>query len=475
MNMTTIRVINGLVVTPHGIINGGVWAEDGVIGLVGDNRQLPAADETLDARGRFVLPGLVDPHVHLGVGGTADDAKFLSDLASETQAAAAGGITTVVTDHENAHGPSWVTTRPGADGRALLEHAKAAIASRSPVDVRYTANPSNADDLREMPALVEQSVTSFKMFPSYVGAEAEEFGIETVDLAFIYEAFEAIARLDHPGRPTQGMVHCEEPGICSLLKTRLRAGNTGSLAGWAQARPAICEAMQIQDIGLIAKQTGARAYIPHVSSEEGVRAIEYLKHRNVRIIGETCPHYLVSRFPWDAGAFGKVNPPVRAGSDRDYLWTALADGHLEALGSDNCRYMPSEKSQADLWDAIPGFSEIGLSLAIMLTDGIAENRLDWATLARVASEYPARCFALYPAKGAIQSGADADLVIVDPEEEWTVRADEFPYGVDSSLYEGIPMRGRPVTTIRRGEVVAEKGWVARDGGRYVDTPQVPSP
>jgi dihydropyrimidinase len=313
MNMATIRVINGLVVTPHGIINGGVWAENGVIGLVGDNRQLPAADETLDARGRF------------------------------------------------------------------------------------------------------------------------------------------------------------------LLKARLRVGNTGSLAGWAQARPAICEAMQIQDIGLIAKQTGARAYIPHVSSEEGVRAIEYLKHRNVRIIGETCPHYLVSRFPWGAGAFGKVNPPVRDGSDRDYLWAALADGRLEALGSDNCRYMSSEKSEGDLWDAIPGFSEIGLSLAIMLTDGIAEKRLDWPALARVASEYPARCFALYPAKGAIQSGADADLVIVDPEEEWTVRADEFSYDVDSSLYEGIPMRGRPVTTIRRGEVVAEKGWVARDGGRYVDTPQVPSP
>jgi dihydroorotase-like cyclic amidohydrolase len=467
--VTTLRVVNALLVTPAGVREGGVWSEDGVIGLVGDSGQLPGADTTIDAAGRFLLPGLIDPHVHLGTGGSADDAKFLQDLGTETQAAAAGGITTIVTDHENAHGQSWITTLIERDGETLLQHAKRAITGRSPVDVRYTANPSSARHLEEMPRLVEASVTSYKMFPSYVGEEAEEFGIATVGMDYIYEALEVIASLDRPWRPTTGMVHCEEPSVCALLKARLRKADS-SLRAWTRARPAICEAMQIGDVGLIAKETGARMYIPHVSSEEGVRMIEYLQARGARIAGETCPHYLVSEFPWQVGTFGKVNPPVRNGPDRDQLWRALSDNRLEALGSDNCRFRLAEKTEKDVWDAIPGFSEIYLSLPLMLTEGIRAGRIDWPTLARIASENPARCFAMYPKKGALQPGSDADLTIVAADERWTVRAKDFAHPAEYSLYEGMEMTGRSVMSIRRGEVVAEPGWIAAGGGTYVDTP-----
>jgi dihydropyrimidinase len=468
--MASLSVINGLMVTQAGVLEGGVWCEEGRIGLIGEARKLPQAETVLDARGRFVLPGLVDPHVHLGTGGSADEAKFLNDLATETQAAAAGGVTTIVTDHENAHGDSLITTRIRRDGRSLLEHAKELIESRSPVDVRYTANPSTPDHLQEIPALVEASVTSFKMFPSYVGAEAEEFGITTVGMDFIYEAMEVIGSVDTPWRPTQGMVHCEEPSICGLLKSRLRAANPGSLQSWAAARPAVCEAMQIMDVGLIAKEASARIYIPHVSSDEGVAAISYLKNRGVRIVGETCPHYLAERFPWNAESFGKVNPPVRGGRDREALWAALSNGQLEAIGSDNCRYTIEEKSGKNLWDAIPGFAEIALSLPLLLTDGIAAQKMSWPALVRTMAEHPARSFGMYPTKGSILPGADADLVIIDADEEWTVASDNNWYGADRSLYEGQTLKGRPVATIRRGEVVAELGWVAKSGGRYVDTP-----
>ena len=254
--MASLLLKNGFVVTPDGVVPGGVASEDGVINAVGDVKALPSSELEIDVRGGFIMPGLIDPHVHLGTGGSADDAKFLEDLASETRSAAAGGITTIVTDHENAHGSSWITTRL-RNGRPLLELAKEAIPSRSPVDVRYTANPCTTDDLADIASLAAQSVTSFKMFPSYVGEAAEEFGITTVDMSYIYQALEAIAGADTPWRPTQGMVHCEEPGICDLLKDRYRDQHD-SLEWWTRSRPAICEAMQIFDVGMIAeRRTGA--------------------------------------------------------------------------------------------------------------------------------------------------------------------------------------------------------------------------
>ena len=177
--MAGLVLKNGFVVTPAGVVPGGIASEDGVITVVAASGSLPKGDPENDVHGSFILPGVIDPHVHLGTGGTADDAKFLSDLASETRSGAAGGVTTIVTDHESAHGVSWVTTKLSRDGVSLLQLAKEAIPSRSPIDVRYTANPCTDDHLDEISNLVEQSVTSFKMFPSYVGAAAEEFGITT--------------------------------------------------------------------------------------------------------------------------------------------------------------------------------------------------------------------------------------------------------------------------------------------------------
>ncbi len=466
--MASLRLDNGFVVTPGAVVPGGVASEGGVITAIGRARALPRADLEIDVHGSYILPGVIDPHVHLGTGGSADDAKFLADLSSETRSAAAGGVTTIVTDHESAHGTSWITTRLSRAGKSLLQLAKEAIPSRSPVDVRYTANPSDDADLSEIPILVEHGVTSFKMFPSYVGEAAEEFGITTVDMPFIYRSLEIIGSLDQPLRPTQGMVHCEEPGICELLKARYRSGHD-SLGWWAKSRPAICEAMQIFDVGLMAKDTNARVYIPHVSSEEGVRALAYLRERGTDIVGETCPHYLLEDFPWMIGALGKVNPPVRGGTDLEYLWHGIRAGIVDVIGSDNCRYNSVEKQTKSMWDAIPGFSEIFATLPLMLTHGIAAGRIDWLTLAALTAENPARRFAMYPKKGVLQVGADADLVVVDPTKRWVLRANELRLGLEASIYDGMEMVGRPMMTVRRGDVIAEVGSVADRGGRYVES------
>ena len=211
-------------------------------------------------------------------------------------------------------------------------------------------------------------------------------------------------------------------------------------------------------------------YIPHVSSEEGVKTIEYLKRRGSQIVGETCPHYLLKDFPWQVGARGKVNPPVRGAKDVSAMWRAIRRGSISVLGSDNCRFTPAEKDTKSLWDAIPGFSEIFASLPLMLTHGIAEGRVDWVTLAATMATNPAKCFAMYPHKGEIRVGGDADFVVVDPAERWILSSSDLPNGVESSIYEGREMVGRHRLTIRRGEVIAERGWTADAGGRYVESP-----
>lgn len=466
--MASLSVTNGLVVTPEAVLPGGLASEEGVIVAIGEGRSLPRAEVEIDAHGGVILPGIIDPHFHLGTGGSADDAKFLEDLVTETRAAARGGVTTIATDHENAHGQSWITTSVRRDGRTLLELAKEAIPGRSPLDVRYTGNPCRPDDLEDLPSLVEHSVTSFKMFPSYTGEAAEEFGITTVDMAFIFQVLEGAARLDRPDRPTQAMVHCEEPGVCDLLKARYRKDHD-SLDWWTRSRPDICEAMQIFDVGMLALGTKGRVYIPHVSSAEGVRTIEYLRRRGVDIIGETCPHYLLSDFPWEVGARGKVNPPVRGRRDVAAMWRALRRGSISVLGSDNCRFTPAEKSEKGVWDAIPGFSEAFSSLPLMLTHGIAERRIDWRTLAAVMASNPAKSFAMSATKGELRIGSDADLVVVDPDERWVLDENTLPPEAEASIYEGRVMIGRPRLTVRRGEVISEPGWVAEGGGRYVES------
>jgi dihydroorotase-like cyclic amidohydrolase len=177
-------------------------------------------------RGRVVTPGGT---ISGGLAIEGGVIVAIEDMTTETVPAAIGGVTTIVTDHENANCDSWVTTRIERGGEPLLARAKRELEARSPIDVRFTANPCTDADLDEIASLVSSGVSSFKMFPSYIGEEAAEFGITTVEYAFIFRAFERIAAAERPDRPTQGMVHCEEPTIGAMLKERYRLEGHESL------------------------------------------------------------------------------------------------------------------------------------------------------------------------------------------------------------------------------------------------------
>jgi dihydropyrimidinase len=462
---------------------GGLSAQDGVIVAMGSDDVLPQGSTNIDAKGCVIFPGAIDPHVHLGVGGTADEAKLTADFRTEPRAAATGGITSFVTNHENATGPSFVTTtRTGTfEGRemTLLDKMKAIGEARSILDFRFTALPQTRDHLDEIPRLIREGVTSFKFYPSYDDEEAADFGIERLDYGFIYEGFERLAKARTPDVVPIGMVHCEEPYICAMLKRRLRAeGGEESLAAWAESRPAIAEAMQIFDVGMIAKGTGCRAYVVHTSSREGTDTIAYLKKLGVDIVGETCTHYLILTDNAPLERWAKVNPPIRGKEHQDRLWSALVDRTHEVVGSDDCgTYTRQEKLGKDFWDAIPGFSDMAASLTLLVSEGVNKGRLTWQQLAQVISGNAARYYGMFPRKGTLQVGSDADVVIIDPDEEWTITPEALNYTSDFSIYEGMRVRGRPIVTIVRGTVVADHGTVvgAEGHGVYVHSGAVTRP
>ena len=467
---------NALVVGESSVFHGGVAAAGGVIIAVGADRWLPAGQTTIDARGRMLLAGAIDPHVHLGVGGTADEAKLAEDFRTEPRAAATGGITTFVTNHEHAHGPSYITTTQTSEHNGqtvtLLDKAKAFGEERSVIDFRFTGLPQTRENLDEIPRMVAEGVTSFKFYPSYQGEEAADFGIKTLDWGFIFEGFERLAAARNESVVPIGMVHCEEPYICAVLKDRLRAdGRPGSLGDWADSRPAEAEAMQIFDVGMVAKITGCRAYIVHTSSKVGTDTIRYLKNMGVDIIGETCTHYLTLTRDSNLERWAKVNPPIRGKADQDRLWQALADGTHEVVGSDDCgTYTRREKMAKDFWDAIPGFSDMAVTPTLLASEGVRTGRLTWEQMSRILSANPATYYGMFPKKGVIRVGSDADLMIFDPDEEWEISGEALNYTSDFSIYEGRKAVGRPITTIVRGLPVMERGEIVAPIGHGTYVP-----
>lgn len=475
MSDVDLVIRNGLVIGGGGTYHGGLAVRGGTIVAMGTDADLPKGKTEVDAGGNVILPGAIDPHTHFGVGGSADEAKFTADFVTETRAAATGGITTFVTNHENATGPSFITTTltDTYDGRemTLLDKAKAIGEAGAVIDFRFTALPQSQAHLDEIPELIAQGVTSFKFYPSYSAEEAADFGIEKLDWDFVFAGYRELAAQRTDDIVPIGMIHCEEPTICLRLKEeRIAAGHPGDPVAWEETRPAICEAMQIFDVGMVAKETGARAYVVHTSSKEGTDAIAYLKSQGVDIVGETCAHYLMLTKQELEGVWAKVNPPIRDQIDQDRIWDALIEGTHEIVGSDDCgRYTREEKLSKGFWEAIPGFSDMAATPTLMISEGVNRGRITWEQLTKYISENAARRYNMFPRKGTLRVGSDADIVIVDPNEEWALSPEALNYSADFSIYEGRKVKGRPVQTYVRGVLVADRGSIVADSGhgRYV--------
>jgi dihydropyrimidinase len=470
-------VRNGIVVTPAGLIRGGVAAEEGAIVHVGPDRSLPKASETVDARGNWILPGVIDPHTHIGIGpADAKMERLRQGWETESRAAGHKGITTIISFQGGSPIPMREPHVP------MLKRQIGWAEEVAYTDFAFHAIMQTNDHLREQERLAQQGVVGFKHFyTAYKPGRditADQITIGYADDGFLYESFEQLGRLRRDGANVLGMIHAEDADICAFLESRLRAQGRNDLAAWAEGRPNLACLVRSQSAAEISKATGCPLYIVHITTAEEVALVRRLRREGYPIYGETVIHYLTHTMDMEErhGSHGKVIPAIKSAADRAALWEGLIDGTLTTVGTDHCAWTKVEKEGrngkkfGNIWDALPGMTGMEYLLPVMVTFGVRQGRLTMEDVARICSENPARRFGLYPRKGVIHPGSDADLVIVDPEKRATVDLAYHRGGVpDWSVYEGWSFHGMPETTVVRGQVMTLKGEiVSKPGhGRYV--------
>lgn len=437
----------GRVVTHDGEFEGGVAVRDGRIVAVGARDCLPSADREIDLRGKVLMPGVIDPHCHLGVNYDYDD-----DMRTETVAAASGGVTTILLFIRNPNGsylPFYADRRARGEANAVI-------------DFGFHFGIQREDHIREIPLVArETGVSSFKCHMGY--EPGNPIGIVSSTDAWVYGAMREAAKL--PGGIVS--VHCENTELVGLLKKEMMATGRQDLPAYTESRPVFVEEEAIARMIRLADVTGCPLYVVHTTAAKGPEMAAEARTRGIDVTIETCPHYLTrTAYDPDLDARAKISPPLRDREQLEGLWRGMLNGSVGTLGTD---HVPFRKEGLDLWKEKPGVVSFRWELALMLHFGVHERGMSLSRLVELNSYNPARRFGLYPRKGAIAVGSDADLVVVDLDEEREVTHD----GKGTCLYEGWKLRGWPVTTISRGRVVYDSGRVEESEvgeGRCVTVP-----
>ena len=439
------------VVKPDAVIECGLAIDGGIVEAIVRPGESLDARRTIDAGGRFVLPGLIDTHVHLGNAAQT----FASDCATESRHAVTGGVTTLL---------PFVITR--GSYVEVLPDLQQAVVDASLVDMAFHAIVINETQIAEIPRLAEEfGVAAFKTFMAYKGREISPSGIQGMSDAQIFSVFERVAAI--PG--AVAIVHCENMELIELHQVPFIAANRQDTAAWSDARPVFGELEAIRRMVTFADAAGVQLLVPHMGVGIGSEFLRRKAYGRGRVATETCPHYLLFDKDHDRGVAGKVNPPLRSVEHVQALWDRLVDGTVDVMGSDHCPFTRDVKG-TDLWSAragIPGGS--AMILPVLLTEGLRRGRLSLQRIVALASYNAARLFGLYPRKGALEVGSDADLVIVDLDREVNVDLRALNSVSDFSPYEDYVARGWADVTIAGGEVVYEKGEVVaeRARGRYL--------
>jgi allantoinase len=410
---------------------------DGKIVALGHLDAHLSAINVIEAKGFVVLPGLVDPHVHFREPGPNEE----EDFETGTKAAAAGGITTVLEQP--------VDTPPTTTKARFLEKL-AIIREKSFVDYGLWGGlvPDNIDELE---GLENSGACAFKAFlcssdPLY----------PMVDDGVLLDAMEKIRSFDRILA-----LHCENQDILNLYASRIQSKNWIEPIDHVNSRPEIAELEAIQRAILLGRESGVRLHILHLSTARGVDLIDFAKSIGQPVTVETCPHYLVltSESLNDYGPYAKCNPPIRDEENLEKLWKSLKEGKIDCVVSDHSPYTTTDKLKGleNIRLAAPGINGLELGLTLMISEGIHNNRISFVDLARYMSTNPAKLFNLYPQKGRIGVGSDADFAIVDPDKVWKVNSDELQTKNKWSPYSNWDVKGKVIYTMLRGHIVYNQG------------------
>ena len=446
--MTVDLVVrNCTVVTPAGRTpNGGVAVEDGTIVAVGRSDRLPDADRVVDADGNVLVPGIIDGHIHNREPGL----EYKEDWESATRAAAAGGVTTVV---------GMPNTDPVIDRPDHLELKFERGEASAHVDFQSYAVVTS-ENIAQIPAIDEAGALGFKIF---LGSTVGD-----VPPPNDGEILEAMERIGETGKRLG--FHEENGEIIDHYTERFQAEGRNEPIDHSHSRPVIAEQEAVERMLTFAEETDAKIHMFHVSSGSAAEAVARGKARGVDVTAETCPHYLwfTEEVMREKGNVARVQPPIRDADEQARLWNALEEGAIDTIATDHAPHTPDEKKVDDpfgnTWDAISGFVGLETEVPAMLTF-VDEGRFTLEEWVRRHSTRPAQVWGMYPQKGSLQVGTDADFTIVDPDRAWTLEDRDTLHSKNCvTPFEGESFTGKAVTTVVRGEVVYEDGAVVGESG-----------
>lgn len=450
--MTVDLVLKGgKIATPTGIVEAGIAVDGSKIVALSKETRLPKANKVLNVRGLLILPGLIDAHVHL-----CDPGFIRESFETGTKAAAAGGFTTVI-DMASSMELRTSTVDMFLKKKELGER-------ESYMDfAMYGGEISDERDLTEIRGIVEAGAVGFGeiMMAGDTPVKNDEILLEAFCLISKEESIAA--------------VHAEDNAALNHCKNKLISEGRKDIQAFADARPSLAEAEAISKTLLLAKETGVRLHICHLTTREGSDLIRRSKALGSRVTTEVCPHHLYfTRADYEKlGPLIITTPPLRTKDDVDELWKSLNDGNIDLLVSDHCAFKKNEKEIGwkDVWKTPPGIPGLETLAFIMLGKAVRKGWIKLERFVEVTSMNPAKIFGLYPKKGCLLPGADADFTVVDMKKDFKISSKDLKCVSDYTPYEGWAVKGGPVITIVRGEIVAENGEiVGKTGyGRFVPT------
>lgn len=437
---------NGTVVTAGDVTQADVGIEGGKVKQIGVG--LPPAAKEIDATGKYLFPGGVDVHTHVDFELLGN--RSVDDFYSGTVAAACGGVTTIV---------DYALPEPGQSIQGSVEAWQKKAQDKAVID--YGLHPAILDPTQkiidEMADAVADGHTSFKLFM---------IGMARFDeLAAQY--LKVIAQAGKVGALTN--IHAEDQCLISYLSEQFAAAGKFGVRYFADSRPRLSEGLAVQRAVTMARYAEAPIYLVHLSCEEALEPIREARARGQIVYGETRPIYLHlsrERFEGPEGERYIGWPPLREASQMDAMWNGLRADNLQTVATDHCGWnLAQKKAKQRVEDLLPGMSNLETIMPMLYSEGVGKGRLSLNRFVEVISTNPAKLFGLYPQKGTIAVGSDADIVIFDPTLEVTIRHRDMHSRSDYELHEGFQVTGWPTHTLSRGEVIVENRKVLGSAGR----------
>ena len=433
------------IITSNGMVNKNIIINDEKI--VDITSKEPDCVSSFSANGLVAIPGIIDPHVHYGVYSPINAAA-----RTESRAAAIGGVTTMMR-MLRLHDPFSVS----------LQEQLVASRDNHYIDYALHASIFTKQQISEMDQCVKSGIKSFKLYMNLGG----EIGHVYMDMPpytkelvsaqvnvtddIVQETIKSAAALKCPV-----LVHAEDYESCGCGIKTAKEKRLDGLAAWSNSRLPEYEAKAIKTVCEFGRKYNCAIYFVHIGSTRALEQISRERKLGTRVFVETCPHYLTLSYEQQDGYLAKVMPPIRTHNDQTAVWNALKSDIIDTIGTDHVANQLDLKLAGDnIWSALAGFPGVGTSLPLLLHYGINKNRLTLEQLVRVTSSNTAKIFGMYPKKGTLHRGSDADITFIDLKRKEKVSNDLFGGFSDYSVYEGLELKGWPVHTLCRGTIITD--------------------